>query len=79
MDKKLRWAFNISLLSLFGLLICIGIIIFQNSKIGVVTIDTYIGVVATLIGICATIMVGFQIINFMELKIFVIRSRKLME
>lgn len=33
-----------------------------------INIETYIGIIATLIGVCATIIVGFQIAHFIEMR-----------
>lgn len=33
-----------------------------------ITTDSYIGIIASLIGVCATIVVGFQIVSFFELR-----------
>ena len=35
---------------------------------GTLTTDAFVGVMATLIGVCATIVVGFQIASFLELR-----------
>lgn len=35
---------------------------------GTITTDAFIGIIASLIGICVTIVVGFQIANFLELR-----------
>ena len=50
-------------------LICIGLTFWGNLKNnGVLTTDAFIGVVAALIGVCSTIIVGFQIASYLELK-----------
>lgn len=49
-------------------LICVALTLWGNIKHGgVVSLETFIGVMAAFIGICATIIVGFQIINILEL------------
>lgn len=49
-------------------LICIALTFWGNLKNnGVLTIDSFIGIIATLIGICATIVVGFQIASFVKI------------
>lgn len=59
-------------------LACVGFTIWGNLKNdGVLTIDVFMGVIATLIGVCATIVVGFQIANFIELKETKIQIEKL--
>ena len=58
----------IVVLSIATALACVGFTIWGNLKNdGVLTIDAFMGVIATLIGVCATIVVGFQIANFIEL------------
>lgn len=50
-------------------LICIALTFWGNWKNnGVLTTDAFIGVMATFIGICATIIVGVQIVNHLELR-----------
>lgn len=50
-------------------LICIALTFWGNWKNnGVLTTDAFIGVMATLIGVCATIIVGVQIVNHLELR-----------
>ena len=50
-------------------LICIALTFWGNWKNnGVLTTDAFIGVMATFIGICATIIVGVQIVNHFELR-----------
>ena len=49
-------------------LICIALTFWGNLKNnGVLTIDSFIGIIAALIGICATIVVGFQIASFVKI------------
>lgn len=50
-------------------LICIVLTFWGNWKNdGVLTIDAFMAVLATFIGICATLIVGVQIVSFIELK-----------
>lgn len=50
-------------------LICIALTFWGNWKNnGILTTDAFIGVMATFIGICATIIVGVQIVNHLELR-----------
>lgn len=49
-------------------LICVTLTFWGNIKNdGILTTDSYIGVIATLIGVCATIVVGFQIASFVKI------------
>ena len=41
-----------------------------------ITSDTYIGIIATFIGIAVTILIGYQIINTLEIKREVLEQRK---
>ena len=55
-------------LSVAVAIVCIALTFWGNMKNnGVLTIDAYIGVIATLIGVCATIVVGFQIASFVKI------------
>ena len=50
-------------------LICIVLTFWGNWKNnGVLTTDAFVGVLATFMGICATIIVGIQIVSFIELR-----------
>ena len=49
-------------------IICTALTFWGNWKNdGVLTTDAFIGVLATFIGICATIIVGFQIVSFVKI------------
>lgn len=39
-----------------------------KSATSYINIESYIGIIATLIGVCATIIVGFQIAHFIEMR-----------
>lgn len=57
----------IVVLSIATALACVGFTIWGNFKNGgVLTIDAFMGVIAALIGVCATIIVGFQIASYLE-------------
>lgn len=50
-------------------IVCVVLTFWGNLKNnGTITTDAFIGVMATLIGVCATIVVGFQIASFLELR-----------
>ncbi len=50
-------------------LICIALTFWGNLKNdGVLTTDAYVGIIAAFIGVCATIIVGIQIVSFIELR-----------
>lgn len=50
-------------------LICIALTFWGNLKNdGVLTTDAFVGIIAAFIGVCATIIVGIQIVSFIELR-----------
>lgn len=54
--------------SIAAAIVCIALTFWGNLKNnGAVTTDAFIGVLATLIGVCATIVVGFQIASFVKI------------
>lgn len=59
-------------------LTCVALTFWGNLKNnGVLTTDAFMGVVATFIGICATVIVGFQIASYLELRETKIQVEKL--
>ena len=57
----------INTLCVFTAIACIALTFWGNIKNGgVLTPDGFIGVLATLIGVCATIIVGFQIASYLD-------------
>ena len=49
-------------------LVCIALTFWGNIKNnGVLTTDSFIGIIASFIGVCTTIIVGFQIANFVKI------------
>lgn len=55
--------------SILTSLLCIALTFWGNWKNnGVLTTDAFIGILATFIGICATLIVGVQIVNHIELR-----------
>ena len=59
----------INTLCVFTAIACIALTFWGNIKNGgVLTPDGFIGVLATLIGVCATIIVGFQIASFFKIQ-----------
>ena len=59
----------INTLCVFTAIACITLTFWGNIKNGgVLTPDGFIGVLATLIGVCATIIVGFQIASFFKIQ-----------
>ncbi len=59
-------------------LVCIGLTFWGNLRNnGVLTTDAFMGVITSLIGVCATIIVGFQIASYLELRETKIQVEKL--
>lgn len=69
MNKEKDYAVIVSVFSAAIALTCFGIMIFHNfDQNGVVELDTFVGIGVALIGICATLIVGLQILNYIEFK-----------
>ena len=66
--KKENKSIIFSSIALFGVLLLGGLWLCGAWHLRVVTLDTFIGVIATLIGIMVTFAIGWQIINAMELR-----------
>ena len=59
----------IVVICVFTTLACVALTFWGNLKNnGVLTTDAFMGVVAALIGVCSTIIVGFQIASYLELR-----------
>ena len=67
-NAKLNWSFWLSLMAFVVSLIALGVFIYKVEPYSVVTIDTYIGVIAGFIGISVTLLVGYQIYNALDLR-----------
>lgn len=65
---KLNWSFWLSLLAFVISLVALCVFICKVEPYSVVTIDTYIGVIAGFIGIAVTLLVGYQIYNAVDLR-----------
>ncbi|CDN30786.1 hypothetical protein BN938_0681 [Mucinivorans hirudinis] len=69
MTKKRDYAVILSVFSAAIAFTCAGIVTFNNfDQNGVVELGTFIGIGVALIGICATLIVGLQILNYLEFK-----------
>lgn len=66
--KKENKSIIFSSIALFGVLLLGGLWLCGTWHPSVVTLDTFIGVIATLIGIMVTFAIGWQIFNAMELR-----------
>lgn len=58
----------LSLTALVGVLVIIGLIIFKDISLCTITLDTFVGVMVSIMGILITFVVGWQIINTLEIK-----------
>ena len=67
-NTKLNWSFWLSLLAFVISLITLGVFINKVKPYSVVTIDTYIGVIAGFIGLAVTLLIGYQIYNALDLR-----------
>lgn len=65
---KKNFSLIISLVSLVGVITLAMILVFGNTNLSYLSLETYIGVIATLIGILVTFAVAWQIINGLEIK-----------
>lgn len=76
---KLNWSFWLSLLAFVISLVALCVFICKVEPYSVVTIDTYIGVIAGFIGISVTLLVGYQIYNAVDLRQRISAVEKLRE
>ena len=65
---KKNFTLIISLVSLVGVITLAIILVFGNTNLSYLSLETYIGVIATLIGVLVTFAVAWQIINGLEIK-----------
>lgn len=65
---KAKVTFILSLISFVGVLSVWGLWLFRNFKLSVVSLDTFIGVIVALLAIIFTVVVGWQIINAIEMR-----------
>lgn len=67
-NVKINWSFWLSLMAFVISLVALAVFICKVEPYSVVTIDTYIGVIAGFIGISVTLVIGFQIYSFISIK-----------
>lgn len=65
---KIKLPIILSLVSFVGFLTVIGFWIFGAKKLSVVSLDTFIGVIVALLAIIFTLVIGWQIINTIEMR-----------
>lgn len=66
-------------ISIIGLIVSVIAIGFSLLRIVpfVITSETYLGIIATFIGISVTMLIGYQIVNTLEIKREILEQRKL--
>lgn len=67
-NTKLNWSFWLSLLAFVISIVALAVFFCKVKPYCVVTIDTYIGVIAGFIGIAVTLLIGYQIYNALDLR-----------
>ena len=65
---KTKISFILSLISFVGVLSVWGLWLFRGINLSVVSLDTFIGVIVALLAIIFTVIVGWQIINAIEMR-----------
>lgn len=58
----------LSLIALVGVLVISFLMIFGTMKLSLISLDSFIGVMVTIIGVLVTFVVGWQIVNTLEIK-----------
>ena len=58
----------LSIISIVGVLSICGLWLFGAMKLSVVSLDTFIGVIVALLAIIFTVIIGWQIINTIEIR-----------
>ena len=65
---KTKLSIILSIISIVGVLSICGLWLFGAMKLSVVSLDTFIGVIVALLAIIFTIIIGWQIINTIEIR-----------
>ena len=65
---KTKIIFILSLISFVGVLSIWGLWVFGTMKLSVVSLDTFIGVIVALLAIIFTVIIGWQIVNTIEIR-----------
>ena len=65
---KTKLSIILSIISIVGVLSIWGLWLFGTMKLSVVSLDTFIGVIIALLAIIFTIIIGWQIINTIEIR-----------
>ena len=65
---KTKLSIILSIISIVGVLSIWGLWLFGTMKLSVVSLDTFIGVIIALLAIISTIIIGWQIINTIEIR-----------
>lgn len=70
---KTKLSIILSIISIVGVLSICGLWLFGTMKLSVVSLDTFIGVTVALLAIIFTIIIGWQIINTIEIRNWMIQ------
>lgn len=65
---KTKLSIILSIISIVGVLSIWGLWVFGTMKLSVVSLDTFIGVIVALLAIIFTVIIGWQIINTIEIR-----------
>ena len=65
---KTKITFILSLISFIGVLSVWGLWIFGSMELSVVSLDTFVGVIVALLAIIFTVIIGFQIVNAIDMR-----------
>lgn len=66
--KSSRLAIILSLLAIVGVLSLLSLWAFRNLRVSILSLDTFVGVIVALLAIIVTIILGWQIVNALELR-----------
>ena len=67
-NMKTKITFILSLISFVGVLSVWGLWIYGSLELSVVSLDTFIGVIVALLAIVFTVIIGFQIVNAIDMR-----------
>lgn len=65
---KTRISIILSTISIIGVLSVWGLWIYGSLELSVVSLDTFIGVIVALLAIVFTVIIGFQIVNAIDMR-----------
>ena len=65
---KTKLSIFLSIISIVGVLSICGLWLFGTMKLSVISLDTFIGVIVALLAIIFTIIIGWQIVNTIDMR-----------